>query len=91
LALSNSQETACRRDARPETTRRHCRQRDPRRQASDQEIEEDTDDSGKDKGAQVLGGKGGGAWWDKLTAERRGRDRQEGCAEEMELEIGLTC
>jgi len=35
------------------------------------EIEEDTDDSGKDKAAQALGKKGGAARRDKLTPERR--------------------
>jgi len=35
------------------------------------EAEEDTGDSGKDKGAQALGRKGGAARRDKLTPERR--------------------
>ena len=35
------------------------------------EIEEDMGDSGKDKGAQALGRKGGRARADKMTPERR--------------------
>jgi len=35
------------------------------------EVEEDMGDSGKDKGAQALGKKGGAARRDKLTPERR--------------------
>ena len=35
------------------------------------EIEEDLDDSGKDKAAQSLGKRGGAARRDKLTPERR--------------------
>ena len=35
------------------------------------EVEEDTNDSGKDKAAQALGRKGGAARRDKLSPERR--------------------
>lgn len=44
------------------------------------EIEEDTDDSGKDKGAQALGRKGGAARRDKLTPERRREIAQKAAA-----------
>jgi hypothetical protein len=45
-------------------------------------------DSGKDGGTQALGGKGGAAAAAQADRGEPRRDRQEGCAEEMEFEIG---
>jgi hypothetical protein len=57
---------------RSETTRRCCRERDPRSQNLTGEIEEEAgQDDGKDPAAQALGKKGGAARRDKLSPERR--------------------
>lgn len=44
------------------------------------EAEEDTGDSGKDRGAQALGRKGGAARRDKLSPERRREIAQKAAA-----------